>query len=264
MDERRCWLFLLFFLVCATLCAFGRRCPAEEGQPETTGLPLAVTPVKLDREGIIKELTDFSLAGMNQRLGPDYAHYHPKGPEKPFPDIYLAPAKQGPTGRRYQLGGPWTTGSGDYSSTQGQVLYVPDNGFGVDRVMILEWAHPTWITYEKGSNETFIAACRGDREIVWFRYTGDYATVVRRLRDTRLIDPVYVEKADTHGTEAAIITVADFRGRKILNYRYSDAVFATNGGARFGMGADGKAEFECGGILEFPGSPFCVSATNVN
>ena len=91
-------MFLLFFLVCATLCAFGRRCPAEEGQPETTGLPLAVAPVKLDREGIIKELTDFTLAGMNQRLGPDYAHYHPKGPEKPFPDIYLAPAKQGPTG----------------------------------------------------------------------------------------------------------------------------------------------------------------------
>lgn len=35
-------------------------------------------------------------------------------------------------------------------------------------------------------------------------------------------------------------------------------------GRRFGMGPDGKAEFESGGILEFPGSPFCVSATNVN
>ena len=42
--------------------------------------------------------------------------------------------------------------------------------------------------------------------------------------------------------------------------------FATNiqGGAKFGMGPEGKDDFECGGLLEFPGSPFCVSATNVN
>ena len=58
--------------------------------------------------------------------------------------------------------------------------------------------------------------------------------------------------------------VADLKGRKILNYRYSVLVFATQGGAKFGMGADGKDEFECGGILEFPGSPFCISAANVN
>jgi hypothetical protein len=30
------------------------------------------------------------------------------------------------------------------------------------------------------------------------------------------------------------------------------------------MGPNGTDEFECGGQLEFPESPFCVSATNVN
>jgi len=70
--------------------------------------------------------------------------------------------------------------------------------------------------------------------------------------------------SDTHGIETSLITVADFQGRKILNYRFSRVVFATQGGAQFGMGPEGKDEFECGGILEFPGSPFCISATNVN
>jgi len=124
--------------------------------------------------------------------------------------------------------------------------------------------NPVCLTYQKRSGDTFIAASRGDREISWIRCSGDSARVFRILRDTRMVDPVFVEMADTHGTEADIITVADFKGRKIINYRYSECVFATNGGARFGMGPDGKSEFECGGVLEFPGSPFSLSATNVN
>ncbi|OPZ26047.1 MAG: hypothetical protein BWZ02_02199 [Lentisphaerae bacterium ADurb.BinA184] len=124
--------------------------------------------------------------------------------------------------------------------------------------------NPTCLTYQKGRPHGFIAACRGDREIVWFELGEGGPTVSRRLRDVRLLDPVWVEQADTHGIETNLITVADFAGRKILNYRYSTLVFATQGGARFGVGADGNAEFECGGIMEFDGSPFCVSATNVN
>lgn len=27
---------------------------------------------------------------------------------------------------------------------------------------------------------------------------------------------------------------------------------------------DGTDEFECGGLMKFPGWPFCISATNVN
>jgi hypothetical protein len=124
--------------------------------------------------------------------------------------------------------------------------------------------NPVCLAYQKHAWDTFIAVCRGDREIVWIKIGGGEPQVVRRLRDSRMIDPVFVESADTHGIETALITVADFKGRKIINYRFSELVFATQGGARFGMGPDGKAEFECGGVLEFPGSPFSVSATNVN
>ena len=552
----------------------------------------------LDRAAIEKELTDFSLDGMDRRLGPDYAFYHRQGPQEQFPDVWMPPAKQDPGGRPYQIGGPWTKAAGDYSSTQGQILYVPDRGFfPVDRVTIIEWAHgcfaeaplapwhggfrpepaskkwmqaalggevgmpiamargmgywannglaifssglvaaggtvtargleptgqfppnkrptaisitnksefalvtlydtekragqvavlsmgvngkktgfvhewqdehawslpsvglfsemkllgyidlpgiefptavcavgndmnnrmngrdgnagllreydlakqadrdvflkgsntrygstagfavvigkydnkaafidlqplfqkvremyfttqenydktrdsgpeprqwpytfeadpawkppvvkvvdvprptaviaslaggakaralvasedgkvgvytvgglatdapaapaeitraaeavvgrnPTCLAYQKYTSDTIIAVSRGDREIAWIKYSEKDAGVFRRLRDARLLDPVFVEVSDTHGIQTPLLTVADFKGRKILNYRYGTLVFATQGGAKFGMGPDGTAEFECGGVLEFPGSPFCISATNVN
>ena len=552
----------------------------------------------LDRAAIEKELTDFSLDGMDRRLGPDYAFYHRQGPQEQFPEVWMPPAKQDPGGRPYQIGGPWTKAAGDYSSTQGQILYVPDRGFfPVDRVTIIEWAHgcfaeaplapwhggfrpepaskkwmqaapggevgmpiamargmgywannglaifssglvaaggtvtargleptgqfppnkrptaisitnksefalvtlydtekragqvavlslgvngkktgfvhewqdehawslpsvglfsemkllgyidlpgiefptavcavgndmnnrmngrdgnagllreydlakqadrdvflkgsntrygstagfavvigkydnkaafidlqplfqkvremyfttqenydktrdsgpepkqwpytfeadpawkppvvkvvdvprptaviaslaggakaralvasedgkvgvytvgglatdapaapaeitraaeavvgrnPTCLAYQKYTSDTIIAISRGDREIAWIKYSEKDAGVFRRLRDARLLDPVFVEVSDTHGIQTPLLTVADFKGRKILNYRYGTLVFATQGGAKFGMGPDGTAEFECGGVLEFPGSPFCISATNVN
>ena len=124
--------------------------------------------------------------------------------------------------------------------------------------------NPVCMTYQKGSHDTFLVASRGDREIAWFQSSGNTATVTRRLHDRRMIDPVNVEMADTHGIETNFITVADFKGRKIINYRCSVLVFATQGGARYPVGEDGKADFECGGIMEFPGNPICVSASNVN
>src|SRR5205085_9784352 len=68
--------------------------------------------------------------------------------------------------------------------------------------------NPCFLAYQKGAWDTFIAVSRGDREISWVHNTDKGASVVRKLRDARLIDPVHVEVADTHGIEAAIITVA--------------------------------------------------------
>jgi len=124
--------------------------------------------------------------------------------------------------------------------------------------------NPTCLACQKYSSDTIIAVSRGDRQIEWIKVSEKDAQVIRTLRDARLIDPVFVEVSDTHGIETPLLTVADFAGRKIINYRYGQLVFATQGGAKFGMGPDGKDPFECGGVLEFPGSPFCISATNVN
>ena len=120
------------------------------------------------------------------------------------------------------------------------------------------------LAYHRYASEEVLVVCRGDREVDWIRTEGNGSTVIRRLRDERLLDPVHCEIAETHGIETSIITVCDFKGGKILNYRFSSANFVTNGGAKFGVGKDGKDEFECGGWLEFPGPPFAICATNVN
>src|SRR4029077_6173330 len=123
--------------------------------------------------------------------------------------------------------------------------------------------NPVWIA-TKGGGDTFIVVSRGDRALQWVKFTKDQGTIVRELRDERMIDPVYAEIADTHGIETQIVTVADFRGRKIINYRCSPVVFATNGGAKFGCAPKGTDEFECGGFMPFPGNPIAVCGTNVN
>ena len=129
--------------------------------------------------------------------------------------------------------------------------------------------NPVCLAYQKYSSDTFIAVSRGDREIEWVRHNDKGLEIVKRLRDDRMMDPVHVEVADTHGIGTAIITVSDFKGRKIINYRYGHVSggkqqFVSTGGGDFGMGPDGKDEYECGGVLDLPGSPFCISATNVN
>ncbi|MDB4943219.1 MAG: hypothetical protein JWP97_2753, partial [Labilithrix sp.] len=111
---------------------------------------------------------------------------------------------------------------------------------------------------------TLIATSRADRRVDWITLGPDgLGTVTRTLRDSRLIDPIAAEDANNHGTESYVVTIADYAGRAVRNYRYGPVVFHTNGGAAFGMGADGKAAFEYGGAFLPRGAPFQVSTTNV-
>jgi hypothetical protein len=132
--------------------------------------------------------------------------------------------------------------------------------------------NPVCLAYNKGKGDggsdavtsDIIAVCRADRELDWVHFNRDGGEVVKRLRDKRLVDPIWAEVADNHGTESHIISVTDFKGRKVINYSYGPVIFHSNGGKRYDMGTDGKADFECGGSMEFPGFPFAVSGTNVN
>ena len=143
---------------------------------------LGTSGAQIDRAAVRRDLQDFSAAGMDRRLGPDYAFYHSNSPAETFPNVWMAPTKQDAIGRRYQLGGPWVSDPGLYSSTQGQIVYAPDAGqFGVDRVTALEWSngcfserpeppwwggyHPepvsqNWITAAKGSPGMPVAMAR--------------------------------------------------------------------------------------------------------
>lgn len=163
--------------------------------------------------------------------------------------VYIA-SQDGAVGL-YKVGGLSTTASADPS----QIQRLSEVRVG---------RNPTCLAYIKGNRNTVLAVSRGDREIAWITNSAGGPSVFKRLRDSRLVDPVFVEHADTHGVETSLITVADFNGRKIVNYRWTPVVYATQGGAVFGIGQNGNDEFECGGTLDFPGTPFCISASNVN
>src|ERR1043165_9325194 len=94
-----------------------------------------------DVSKMLRDLADHTQAGMDRRLGPGYEFYHKQKTDPPAPTLYLPPDKEVIKGRSYQIGGPYTKEAGDYSSTQGQILYVPDQGLGVDRVNILQEDH---------------------------------------------------------------------------------------------------------------------------
>jgi hypothetical protein len=180
----------------------------------------------------------------------------------PNPTAVIASLSGGPRARAFIASVDGKIGIYTVGGLATEAAASPDQIARIGEVQV--GRNPTCLAYQKYSRDTIICVSRGDRKIEWIKYGDKDARVFRTLRDARLIDPVFVEVADTHGIETSLLTVADFKGRKIMNYRYSVLVFATQGGARFGMGKDGKDEFECGGILEFPGSPFCISATNVN
>jgi len=63
--------------------------------------------------------------------------------------------------------------------------------------------------------------------------------------------------------DGSYLTVADFGGRQIVSYRFGPVILHTNGGASFGMGSDGKADFELGGTFAVAGRPFQFSSANV-
>ena len=57
---------------------------------------------------------------------------------------------------------------------------------------------------------------RGDRRITWVRISGGSPQITRTLEDARLDDPVAAEPGNYRG--AALVIIADFRGRKLINY----------------------------------------------
>lgn len=143
--------------------------------------------------------------------------------------------------------------------------------------------NPTSIAYfranagEMGSdiNNQAIVLSRGDRAVRWVDLSADHNTgTVRKttLTDSRLVDPVMVEDNQNHGTEARVLSIADYGGKTIHNYRYGPVIFWTNSGAcqppaGCGLGPNNlpvsQYPFEYGGPMPLAGRPFLVTSSNV-
>ncbi|HWA87262.1 MAG TPA: Ig-like domain-containing protein [Opitutus sp.] len=108
-------------------------------------------------------------------------------------------------------------------------------------------------------NNLFYVAVRGDRKVVAAVTFGGEGAVYRTIEDQRMGDPVAVSTA----VRGPILSVADFRGKKIVSFRIGNITDARNG-KTYGCGADGTAPFEFAGELPFYGYPFLINSTNVN
>ncbi len=134
--------------------------------------------------------------------------------------------------------------------------------------------NPTSIAYPKEksrypdiTNEVIVTS-RGDRKIDWVRFSGAGGSIVRTLQDQRMQDPVAAEDTENNGTDSAVLSVADFNGKQLHNYRYGPVIMYSysiscqppNG---CGMGSSGNDPFEYGGSFTFPGTPFQVTGANI-
>ncbi|HEY1179410.1 MAG TPA: hypothetical protein VGF17_24910 [Phytomonospora sp.] len=125
-------------------------------------------------------------------------------------------------------------------------------------------ANPTCVTHTRDGSQLIVTA-RGDRAVKWVQLEGTGGSVARTLTDSRLADPVCAEdlgsmlqpgETGVQVTTAPVLSIADFGGGLVHNFRIGEAVFAD--GSRAEVPAEG---FEYGGAYDPKGKPFRVSVT---
>jgi hypothetical protein len=117
----------------------------------------------------------------------------------------------------------------------------------------------TGVEGQYSMNNVFLVCCRGDREIDWVE-AGARPEVYRRFKDSRLADPVCCQQTRTNSDDGAyIVTIGDFKNRKLLNYRVGEAHIDRKAVPI----SDGKSEIEFMGAMDLPGRVFRISSDNV-
>jgi hypothetical protein len=134
--------------------------------------------------------------------------------------------------------------------------------------------NPTSIADSKGEpsgnkQTQVLVNSRTDRKVSWVRFAanGNSGSIVRTLQDTRLADPIAIEDADNFATTGFVVSVADYAGKALRNYRYGPVVF-TDGKACATTSScpvtpTGNVAIEYGGAMAFEGKPFQLKTGNV-
>lgn len=150
--------------------------------------------------------------------------------------------------RMYKVGNLMTT---DFGGTIGQPFKTVKIG-----------KNPTNIDYGNGANygnDIFIN-CRGEKSIYYLYYDG---RIQGSFRDARLQDPVYVAVSYNGRSEynCPLLTVTDFKGKQVVNYRYqNDGPEAINTPVG---NPGGSSVFEYGYATPLPGYPFMSTYAEV-
>src|SRR5437868_1503075 len=118
-------------------------------------------------------------------------------------------------------------------------------------------------------SQQVLVSSRGDRKISWVRFAanGNSGSIVRTLQDTRMIDPISIEDADNFANSNNIVSVADYAGKAIRNYRYGPVIFIDGKACPAPNGCPvtptGSISAEYGGAMALPGKPFHLKTANV-
>jgi len=119
-------------------------------------------------------------------------------------------------------------------------------------------------------NDLILFTDRANRRWGWVRIAnaGDLVasgSVIRTMEDSR-VDPIMVTMADNYSTQGNVLTVADYAGASVSNYRFGDVIypdassgFCTAAGACPTLNASG----EFAGRLALPFKPTSVHSSNV-
>jgi hypothetical protein len=165
-------------------------------------------------------------------------------------------------------------------ATQEGSLRIFDTA-GTEKGRVAVGRNPTSLGTSKGDpdnqnieplNKQVLVASRGDRKIQWVRFSadGNSGRVVRTLQDSRIIDPVAVEDADNFANHGYVLSIADYSGKAIRNYRYGPVIFADRG-AQWACQPPtgcpviptGAWNMEFGGSFAVQGKPFQINTSNV-
>jgi hypothetical protein len=107
-------------------------------------------------------------------------------------------------------------------------------------------------------NNLFYVACRGERSIDAVVTWQGQGQVYRRIKDSRMGDPVAVSVA----VRGNIVSVADFSGKKLMNFRIG-TLYDSRNDKTYPVG-DPAYDFEFGGEMPLLGQPFLVNTANLN
>ncbi len=136
--------------------------------------------------------------------------------------------------------------------------------------------NPTSLAISKNEPDTSLDApaqqilvtSRGDRKVSWVRLAadGNGGSIVRTLQDTRIVDPIASEDADSFANTGNVMSVVDYTAKSVRNYRYGPVMFSDGGACPAPNGCPvtptGSIGIEYGGAMVVPGKPFQLTTSN--
>lgn len=110
-------------------------------------------------------------------------------------------------------------------------------------------------------NDHFLVLSRAARELNFVVTTENEARVYRRIRDSRLEDPVAMVVNQMLWT--TLVSIGDWSEKKVVNFRIGPiSGEVSRPQMPIGAGAGGNDDFECGGTMRLPGNVYSLTITN--